>query len=66
MYDKGVPMRDSLWNIVEADDKIGCVSDRDLTLLTLKINTAIVFWKDPQEQCDALFEHASKLPAKLL
>jgi hypothetical protein len=60
MHDKGVPMRDSLWNIVEADDKIGCVSDRDLTLLTQKINTAIVFWKDPQEQCDALFEHASK------
>ncbi len=49
MHDKGVSMRDSLWNIVEADDKIGCVSDRDLTLLTQKINTAIVFWKDPQE-----------------
>ena len=58
---KGVPLHDSLWNIVDADDKIGRVSDRDLTLLTQKINTALVFWKDPQEQCDTLFEHASKL-----
>lgn len=49
MHDKGVPVRDSLWNIIEADDKIGNVSDRDLTLLIQKISAAIVYWKDPQE-----------------
>ena len=68
MHDKGVPLRDSLWNIVEADDKISCMSDCDLTLLTQKINTALVFGRI-QKQCDALFEHASKLyggPANLL
>ena len=60
MHDKGVPVRDSLWNIVDSDDKIGRVSDRDLTLLAQKVDTAMLFWKDPPEQCDMLFEHASK------
>ena len=63
MHDKGVPVRESLWSIVEADERIGRVSDKDMLLLTQKINTAILFWKDLQERGDTvtMFEHASKL-----
>ena len=63
MHDKGVPVRESLWSIVEADERIGRVSDKDMLLLTQKIDTAILFWKDLQERGDTvtMFEHASKL-----
>ena len=58
MHDKGIPLSDSLWKVLEADDQIGRVSDRDLLLLTQKVNTAMLFWKD--HPADILFEHALK------
>ena len=37
MHDKGIPLSDSLWKVLEADDQIGRVIDQDLLLLTQKV-----------------------------
>ena len=41
---KGVHFQDSLLNVVEADYRSSCVSNHDLTLLTQKINTALLLF----------------------
>ena len=56
-HDKGIPVRDTLVEVIKSDSKVAHMSEKDIKLLAQKLSASLSFW---QQQSDTLDETLEK------
>ena len=62
-HDKGIPVRDTLWDVIQSDTKVAHMSEKDIKILSQKLSGSLTFWESQPEAAigDVLEKHNNSM-----
>ena len=61
-HDKGIPVRNTLWDVINSDAKVAHMSEKDIKILSQKLSASLTFWEQQTDNIDEIIEkHSNNL-----